>query len=118
MCHGVWFNSLGHTEHFRKAKENGDILVVTTTSDKFINKGPESHIFQQKLEKVLNSIEYIDFVSEIDAVSAIKGIEKIRPDFYCKGVDYKNKSSDLTGNIELELKTVKKYKGKVIFTNE
>ena len=120
MCHGVFdLIHLGHIEHFRKAKENGDILVVTTTSDKFINKGPGKPYFSAEIrKKVLSSIEYIDFVSEIDAVSAIKGIEKIRPDFYCKGVDYKNKSSDLTGNIELELKTVKKYKGKVIFTNE
>ena len=35
MCHGVFdLIHLGHIEHFRKAKENGDILVVTTTSDK------------------------------------------------------------------------------------
>ena len=48
MCHGVFdLIHLGHIEHFRKAKENGDILVVTTTSDKFINKGPEAIFFSR-----------------------------------------------------------------------
>ena len=51
MCHGVFdLIHLGHLEHFREAK-NGDILVVTTTSDQFINKGHGKPTFHLLLEK-------------------------------------------------------------------
>ena len=40
-CHGV-FDVLhaGHLSYFQSAKKNGDLLVVTLTADKFVNKGP------------------------------------------------------------------------------
>ena len=48
----------------------------------------------------------------------MKGINKIRPDFYCKGVDYKKNNLDLTKNIKKEVNAVKKNNGKIIYTNE
>ena len=41
LCHGT-FDLLhaGHFRHFQDSKNLGDVLVVTVTSDKFINKGP------------------------------------------------------------------------------
>ena len=120
MCHGVFdLIHLGHLEHFREAKKNGDILVVTTTSDQFINKGPGKPYFPSLIrKKVLNNLEIIDYISEIDDESAVKGINKIRPDFYCKGVDYKKNNLDLTKNIKKEVNAVKKNNGKIIYTNE
>tara|TARA_Y100000591_G_scaffold176848_2_gene152772 strand:+ start:9212 stop:10732 length:1521 start_codon:yes stop_codon:yes gene_type:complete len=120
MCHGVFdLIHLGHIEHFKKAKQYGDLLVVTTTSDEFINKGPGKPFFSAELRKrVLSNIECIDFVTEIDDTTAIKGIKKIKPNFYCKGKDYKKKSQDITGNIKKEIDTVKKLRGKIIFTDE
>ena len=40
----------------------------------------------------------------------------MKPDFYCKGPDYKNFKNDLTGEIKNELKALKKIGGK--FYNE
>ena len=41
LCHGAYdLVHYGHISHFKKAKEYGDILIVTITTDKFINKGP------------------------------------------------------------------------------
>lgn len=41
LCHGV-FDPLhiGHIRHFEQAKKHGDVLVVTVTPDRFVNKGP------------------------------------------------------------------------------
>ena len=39
LCHGAYdLIHYGHISHFKKAKEFGDILVVTITTDKYINK--------------------------------------------------------------------------------
>ena len=48
LCHGV-FDLLhpGHFRHFAKAKEFADVLVVSITSDEFVNKGPGRPIFDQ-----------------------------------------------------------------------
>ena len=39
LCHGVFdLVHLGHINHFKKAKELGDILIVSVTKDNFIKK--------------------------------------------------------------------------------
>ena len=41
LCHGVFdLLHVGHIKHLEKAKQLGDKLVVSITSDKFVNKGP------------------------------------------------------------------------------
>ena len=41
LCHGV-FDPLhiGHIRYFRAAAAHGDVLVVTVTPDRFVNRGP------------------------------------------------------------------------------
>lgn len=120
LCHGVFdLVHIGHIEHFKKAKSLGDILVVTITSDRFINKGPERPYFKSALRlSFLASIEFIDYVSVIDSPSAIEGIKLIKPNIYCKGNDYKNNKKDITNKIKKEIKEIKKIKGKIIYTDE
>src|SRR3989344_857929 len=92
-CHGV-FDLIhpGHIRHFSQAKKHGDILVVTITADKFVNKGPGRPVFNQDLRaEVLSSIEYIDYVAIVNSSSAIAAITRIKPDFYIKGPDYKKR---------------------------
>ena len=39
MCHGVFdVLHLGHVKHFEEAKKLGDILIVSVTSNKYVNK--------------------------------------------------------------------------------
>ena len=118
LCHGVFdLVHVGHIEHFKKAKTYGDILVVTITTDRFINKGPDRPYFSSKLRQAfLQSIEYIDYVAEVDSPSALLSIKSIKPDFYCKGKDYIDKKKDITNQIQKEISEVKKNKGKIIFT--
>ena len=45
-------------------------------------------------------------------------IKYLKPNYYFKGPDYRNKSKDITGKINQEIKASKKVGCKVIFTNE
>ena len=47
----------------------------------------------------------------------MKSLKKIKPDFYCKGPDYKNFKNDITGQIKNELLAVKKIGGKLVYTD-
>jgi rfaE bifunctional protein kinase chain/domain/rfaE bifunctional protein nucleotidyltransferase chain/domain len=120
LCHGVFdLVHIGHIEHFKKAKSLGDILVVTVTTDKYINKGPGRPYFNTQLRKeFLQSISCIDFVAEIDSPSVIEGIRIIKPDIYCKGNDYKDHSKDITNKIKKEIAEIRKYNGKIFYTDE
>ena len=74
QCHGVFdILHLGHIKHFLEAKKNGDILIVTVTSDKFVNKGLNRPVFKQNYRmELLAELECVDFVSLSDHKSAIK----------------------------------------------
>jgi rfaE bifunctional protein kinase chain/domain len=120
LCHGVFdLVHIGHVEHFRKAKSLGDILVVTITADEFVNKGPGRPYFDTNLrQKFLSSLEMIDYVSVVNSLSAVEAIRSIRPNFYCKGRDYKDNSKDITNKIKKEIYELKKVNGKIIYTEE
>ena len=120
LCHGVFdLLHVGHIKHFKKSKSLGHILVVTLTADKFVNKGPNKPTFDENLRaESLASLEVVDYVCINNFKTSINILKKIRPDFYCKGADYKIIKNDITGEIKNEIKTVKKFKGKVIFTDE
>jgi cytidyltransferase-like protein len=41
-CHGVFdLLHIGHIKHLEAARKLGDVLVVTITPDRFVNKGPK-----------------------------------------------------------------------------
>ena len=59
LCHGVFdLLHFGHLNHFEKAKSHGDILVVSLTPDKFVNKGPSRPAFKESVRlEMLASLE-------------------------------------------------------------
>jgi rfaE bifunctional protein kinase chain/domain/rfaE bifunctional protein nucleotidyltransferase chain/domain len=119
-CHGVFdLLHIGHLKHFESAKKYGDILIVSVTPDKFIQKGFERPCFnsEQRMES-LASIEIIDFVVLNNSINAVDIIKKIKPDYYVKGQDYKNFKEDITGQIKNERFAVKKNGGKLVFTED
>ena len=120
LCHGVFdLLHIGHIKHLKKAKECGDKLFVTITSDRFVNKGPGKPVFSQNLRaEALAALEDVDYVAINDSPTAINPIRNIKPNFYCKGKDYVNPKDDLTGEIKNELKELKKNKGKIFYTHE
>lgn len=121
LCHGVFdLLHIGHINYFHAAKKKGDILVVSVTSDKYVNKGPGRPAFTitERL-KFLNEINSIDFICISNAYTSEKIIKTLRPNFYCKGPDYfkfKNNKKDL--NLHKELVALRSVKGKFIILNE
>mgnify|MGYP001209815422 CR=1 FL=1 len=117
-CHGVFdLLHIGHIKHFSEAKKKGDILIVTLTSDEFVNKGPNRPAFKisHRLESI-SSLEDVDYVAENKWPTAEKTIQIIKPDIYFKGPDYKENEKDVTGNIKKEISSLKKYGGKIEYS--
>ena len=120
LCHGV-FDLLhsGHLNYFESAKKLGEILIVSITSDKFVNKGPGRPYFDEKKRlKMVQSLEIVDYVYLNNNLTAENVIEKFKPSFYVKGPDYKNNKKDVTKNIFKEKKLVEKFKGKIVYTSD
>jgi len=118
LCHGVFdIIHFGHINHLKKAKNFGDILVVTLTADKFVNKGENRPYYNvHNRVKVMESIGFIDFICISENETAVEIIRKLKPEYYCKGIEYKKK--DYTENIKKEINELKKNKGKIVFTDE
>ena len=56
-CHGVFdVIHLGHINHFKSAKSQGDILIITVTADEYVNKGPNRPIFTLQMRMELLSL--------------------------------------------------------------
>lgn len=117
QCHGT-FDLIhpGHIIHFEEAKSLGDILVITLTSEKYVNKGPGRPFFTDDLRvKSIASLEFVDYVSTVPFPAAVEAIESVKPDIYCKGKEYENPDVDVTGNIHDDVKTVESLGGKVAY---
>jgi cytidyltransferase-like protein len=125
QCHGT-FDLIhpGHIIHFEEAKALGDVLVVTITGEKYVNKGPGRPYFNDLLRvKWLAALECVDYVIVVPYPAAVEAIECVCPHFYCKGLEYRDTEVDVTGNIHDDLKTVERlggqvrYVGSVVFSS-
>jgi rfaE bifunctional protein nucleotidyltransferase chain/domain len=120
MCHGV-FDLLhpGHFAHFKAAKAKVDLLIVSVTADRFVNKGPGRPLFPEEVRaQTISMLECVDYVLVSEYQSAIHSIDLIKPSIYFKGSDYVNHASDITGMISKESAQVKKHGGDIQYTNE
>lgn len=120
LCHGT-FDLLhaGHIRHFNTAKKNCDILVVSITADKFVNKGlNRPYLNQLERYEILSSVKFIDYIYICNSFTADQAIKEIQPNLYFKGPDYKNNNLDITGNIKKEINLIKKIGGKVFYTSD
>jgi cytidyltransferase-like protein len=125
QCHGT-FDMVhpGHIVHFEEAKALGDILVVTITGEKFVNKGPGRPYFNDQLRsRWLAALACVDYVVVIPYPAAVEAIECVQPSFYCKGREYETQENDVTGNIRDDVAAVKRvggqmrYVGSVVFSS-
>ena len=120
LCHGV-FDVLhfGHINHFQEASKLVDVLIVSVTTDMYVNKGPGRPVNKiSDRVSTLAGIEYIDYVIESEMPSAAEIIKKIKPEFYFKGKDYELNSTDkdMAGNLEDEKLAVQENNGHIFFT--
>jgi cytidyltransferase-like protein len=116
-CHGT-FDLLhpGHLVHFEEAKAHGDLLVVTLTGEKYVNKGPGRPYFSDSLRaRSVAALGCVDVVSVVPHPHAKEAILAVRPAVYCKGREYAEKGKDTYGRIDEDLSTVRKVGGEVAF---
>ena len=120
LCHGVFdLLHIGHIKYFKNAKTAGDILIVTVTPDRFVNKGPNRPAFPEKLRcEAIAALEYVDYVAINNWPTAVETIQLLKPDLYAKGSEYKKSENDLTGKIVDEERALREIGGSMHFTDE
>ncbi len=120
LCHGVFdLVHLGHIRHIQAARNEGDVVMVTVTADRYVNKGPGRPIFPENMRaEMLASLANVDWVGINHTSSAEPILDTVRPDIYVKGSDYENPDDDITGKIKSERDVVERHGGRVVFTRD
>ena len=120
LAHGTFdLLHMGHVRHLEQAREAGDLLLVTVTADRHVNKGPGRPVFPAELRaEMVAALSYVQWVAVNDAVTAEKAIALIRPDIFVKGSDYAQSGDDVTGNIVRERDVVEAHGGRVHYTHD
>jgi len=119
-CHGVFdLLHIGHIRYFSQARQRGDILVVTITPDRYVDKGPDRPAFAEILRaEAVASLDCVDYVAINEWPTAEETLRRLRPDVYVKGSEYKDISSDRTGKIADEKKVVDEIGAELAFTED
>jgi rfaE bifunctional protein nucleotidyltransferase chain/domain len=120
LAHGVFdVLHIGHKRHLEHGKGNGELLLVTITTDRHVNKGPGRPVFPEQLRaEMLAGLEIVDHVGISPNPGAEYVIEKIKPDIYLKGAEYSAEEKDVTGRITTERLMVEKYGGRLLLTDD
>lgn len=124
-CHGVFdLLHIGHIRYFSQAKAMGDVLVVTMTPDRFVDKGPFRPAFPEHLRaEGLASLDDVDYVAINEWPTAENTLRKLHPDIYVKGEEFRNIATDMTGKMSKEAAVVKElgirleFSGDIVFSS-
>ena len=118
-CHGC-FDMMhpGHIKYFQASKKMGDILVVTVTPDRFVDKGVGRPVFDQGLRaESIAALECVDYVAINHWSTAEETLRLLAPDYYVKGQEFE-KLQDKTGKIQKEVEVIREIGAEMRFTHE
>lgn len=120
LAHGVFdLLHLGHVRHLEEARRFGDLLVVTLTADRHVNKGPGRPVFSEQLRaQMVAALEHVDHVAVSTEPTAVSVLHTIKPSVYVKGSEYANDADDITGGIIDERNAVQAHGGHIAFTDD
>jgi len=118
-CHGCFdLMHPGHIKYFQAAKMMGDVLAVTISPDRFVDKGPDRPVFNEGLRaESIAALECVDYVAINKWPTAEETLRLIRPDIYVKGQEFEN-MEDKTGKIQKEVEVIKEIGAEIRFTHE
>lgn len=87
QAHGVFdLVHPGHIYHFEQAKKLGDVLIVSTVEDRFVQKGPGRPIFNETMRsRWLAALAIVDYVVFCRDIGPYDVIRRVKPHFYVKG---------------------------------
>ena len=95
----------GHLAHLKAAAELGTRLIVAVTKDKYVNKGPNRPIYNQR-----DRVESLKALRCVDQVLLVKdsfeALEIVNPDIFVKGVEYKENLKEKEYCLEHQIKMV------------
>lgn len=117
MAHGCFdLLHIGHIRHLQAARALGDVLAVTVTPARFVNKGPGRPRFSdaERLD-ALAALECVDYVAVNEWPTAAPAIRLLQPHVFAKGVEYRDYK---TAAILEEEDAVAEIGGRVAFTGE
>ena len=119
LCHGCFdLMHPGHVKHLQASKKLGDILIVTVTPDKYVDKGQARPCFDQKLRmESIAALGCVDYVTLNKWETAENTLKLLKPHFYVKGQEFEN-MEDKTGKIQKEYEVVKEIGAELKFTHE
>ncbi|MBI5558935.1 MAG: adenylyltransferase/cytidyltransferase family protein [Deltaproteobacteria bacterium] len=120
LCHGVFdLLHIGHIRYFRQASKEGDVLVVTVSPDRYVDKGSTRPAFTERLRaEAIASLDVVDFVAINMWPTAEETLRLLRPDFYVKGAEFRDESTDLTGKIAREADVVREIGAQLVFAED
>ncbi|MFC5407356.1 adenylyltransferase/cytidyltransferase family protein [Cohnella soli] len=80
----------GHLEYLTEAKKLGGILIVAMNSDRSFReyKKKEPLFCETQRAGILSHLDIVDYVFLFDEVTLDHGLERIKPNYYVKGIDY------------------------------
>lgn len=118
-CHGVFdLLHIGHVRHFEQARTFGDVLVVTLTPDRFVNKGVGRPAFPESLRaEFLAALGCVDFVAINHWPTAVETIRLLRPAVFAKGSEFRG-LNDTIGHVSKEADAVREVGGEIAFTED
>ncbi|MBI4665245.1 MAG: adenylyltransferase/cytidyltransferase family protein [Nitrospinae bacterium] len=119
-CHGVFdLLHIGHIKHLEAARRLGDILIVTVTPDRFVNKGPHRPAFPEMLRaEALAAMGCVDWVGVNNWPTAVEPINIIKPDLFVKGIVRGEGKRDHSDAIDQEENAIRGVGGNMVFTDE
>lgn len=116
MCHGTF--DIVHPGHIRQliyAKTKGDILVVSLTVDKHLQKGPLRPYVPQELRALnLAAFEIVNYVIIDQEPTPIQNILKLKPDYFVKGFEYQ--LNGIHPRTREEIEALSSYGGEMVFS--
>ena len=118
-CHGCFdLMHPGHIKYFQAAKNMGDVLLVTLSPDKFVDKGPGRPVFSENIRaESIAALECVDYVTINKWPTAAETLRLVRPDIYVKGQEFEN-MEDKTGKLHKEVEVLEEIGAEIRFTHE
>jgi rfaE bifunctional protein nucleotidyltransferase chain/domain len=105
---------VGHVRYLRDAAGVGDVLVVAVNGDDSVRrlKGDGRPVMpQDERAEIIAAIRGVAYVTVFDEMTPRALLERLRPDFQCKGTDY-------TADSVPEADLVRSWGGKVVIVGD
>lgn len=120
QCHGVFdLLHVGHLRHFEAAKRAGDVLIVTLTPDRWVNKGPLRPAFDERMRlEMLAGLSCVDYVALNEWPTAVETIKLVKPSVFAKGSEFSDRAADITGAIAAEEAAILSVGGRLLLTDD